>query len=70
MKLKNPPTYLSSKNKKDTTGMEAPGDGFLLIPFFPKIIFRYSEAKIEGKLDRNGRLNPSLNFLACLVLFS
>lgn len=50
--------------------MEAPGDGFLLIPFFPEIIFRYSDAKIEGKLDRNGRFNPSLNFLACLVLFS
>ena len=48
--------------------MEAPGDGFLLIPFLPEIIFRYSEAK--GKLDRNGRFNPSLNFLACLVLFS
>ena len=37
---------------------------------FPEIIFRYSDAKIEGKLDRNGRFNPSLNFLACLVLFS
>ena len=49
--------------------MEAPGDGFLLIPFFPEIIFRYSEAKIEGKLDRNGRFNPSLNFLACHFIF-
>ena len=50
--------------------MEAPGNGFLLIPFFTEIIFRFSEARIEGKLDRNGRFNLSLNFLACLVLFS
>ena len=42
--------------------MEAPGNGFLLIPFFTEIIFRFSEARIEGKIRQKWSVQSIFEF--------